>query len=201
MFNPDRHFRKKIGVFGSRQLISHGILKNPFKDTDFVLHLSLDEVNILKNNMEKLHKSIGSTRITLQHAIYQAQKHGQHYNRENNTLIKCLLRKWSSCQITTGICSTLRFVSEIETGTQLLDLFAIEGKLCTITGYIRESIGASFIPRRFIVETEEKKIEVFILSWIFHQCVQDGDLVSVTGYASNHKLFVSEYRHGVFIHS
>ena len=183
-----------IGLFGSKKLG----FKN-CKDEDFIVY-GKENMILLHNRIDEFKRLAGLYNHTLAHATYQAETHGKFFDKGKNDLLLCLLSKWSTCAFTDTLTSTIRFVDDEEMTGEVLKHFFLNTDLdaeCTIQGVVSEADGASFMPRRFNLNTENGVVEVITPLWIFHQCVKENDLVRVTGCMIDGKLAVRGYNHGI----
>lgn len=186
-----------IGMFGSRRLSLAKVQLNQWKDTDFVVY-GRNYHDLLHARINEFHEMALTSPISEEHVEYQARTHGSHYDARYNTLEICLQNKWSSCMIKSGICSTIRFVDETILAPQMLPCRDAPGKVIDFSGRVQNAAGASFIPRCFTVLDGDKIIRVVTLAWIFHQCVKDGDIVSIRGILVEPDLVILDsYSHGI----
>jgi predicted nucleotidyltransferase len=186
--------RGDIGYFGSYRL-GH---KN-YKDIDFVLY-GKSAHDMLRNQINDFKSLTGAYNLTEEHALYQAETHGRFYSISTNSLVRCLLNKWSSCMIRQGVCSTVRFVDPDEPTDLLLEEAFTADKSCvqTIKGVVSDAAGTSWFPRTFTLQVKGiDPLTVIVPLWIYHQCVKDGDLVEITGIVTTNKLIVRDYDHGI----
>lgn len=183
-----------IGLFGSKRLG----FKN-CKDEDFIIY-GKENMKLLHDNIDRFKKMAKMYNHTLTHATYQAKTHGKYFDPEKNNLLLCLLRKWSTCAFTDELTSTIRFVDESEETGLILKKYFYNRDLSdavTVKGVVSNADGTSFMPRRFNLNTDSGVIEVITPLWIFHQCVEENDLVEVTGCMVDGKLIVRGYNHGI----
>lgn len=185
-----------IGLFGSKRL---GFPN--YRDEDFVIY-GKKNMCILHENIFAFKESVGLYNQTYMHAKHQADVHGKYYDRHVNSLILCLIRKWSTCAFSPEQATTIRFVPEtVITGNILKKHFfkLPMDEICTIRGVVTDDEGTSFMPRFFKIRTNFGIFTVITPLWIFHQCVRKNDLVEVTGVVSGDKLLVWRYSHGIKI--
>lgn len=184
--------KEEIGYFGSRRLG----LSQP-KDVDFILY-GMRAYECLRQNMDFFKELSNTYNFDKEHAEYQASKHGAYYAPFANSLINCLMNKWSSCMFRKGLCSTLRFVNpSLLTFNKIQTIFEAEGEIVTINGIVVDDTGTSFMPREFRLKVGQKVYDVMTCAWIFHQCVKMYDSVQVTGIFINQQIIVRDYCHGI----
>jgi hypothetical protein len=184
--------KEDIGYFGSFRL---GF--NNYKDIDFIVY-GRHSLKILKNYIHEFKRNLSLYNITEQHITYQANSHGKHYSIGPEQLKHALRKKWTSCMIEEGICSTIRFVdSERETGRLLTQIFEIEGTDVMVTGIVKDADSTSYYPRQFTLQTNTEQVNVIVPLWIYHQCVRDGDYIHVLGIKNGNQLIVRDYTHGI----
>ncbi|HUD02092.1 MAG TPA: hypothetical protein VMR37_07170 [Rhabdochlamydiaceae bacterium] len=186
--------KAEIGYFGSKRL------KLPkYKDIDFIVY-GQRAFNLLRNKID-LFKHLSNTHnFTLDHAKYQALKHGAFYSPSSNTLTKCLMNKWSSCMVAEKLCSTIRFVDPIDLTCDKLEmLFELEDDEIEIEGIVTNDTKTSFMPREFSLYSNGTTYDVLTAGWIFHQCVKLGQSVRATGILKNDQLIIRNYSHGIRI--
>lgn len=185
---------ENIGLFGSKRLK----FKN-CKDEDFIVY-GRENLNLLYENINRFKESVGLYNHTLMHAEYQAKTHGKYFNSRNNHLLFCLLNKWSTCAFSERYTTTIRFVDDSIFSGEILRKYLYQRKFDTsktLVGFVSSAIDTSFMPRMFYLNTSKKKIKVITPLWIFHQCVKDNDLVSVTGTMIDDALVLRSYEHGI----
>ena len=190
----------RVGNFGSRRLSEAGFAFQP-KDTDFVVY-GLDACLWLRSRMASFHELAGTSPISRDHIESQVRRHARPYDPTRNTFHEMLSRKWSSCQIADGLCSTLRFVAlaaELDHGLSVADCLNARGKPIEVEGVVCHSLGMSFVPRRFELECADGVREVVTAGWIFHQAVRDGDRVVVLGISTGRRVVLNRYEHGIRI--
>lgn len=183
-----------LGVFGSWRL---GF--ETCKDVDFIVYGRANQ-ELLQASMETFKARLGLTNHPLNHARYQAEVHGARYDPACNDLLLCLLNKWSTCGFTDQLTTTLRFVDpEARSGALLEELLAGEEgtERFRFTGVVSRAEGACYLPRTFTVSAGAVRYEVFSPLWIFHQCVKNNDLVTVTGCRRGHRIILRRYDHGL----
>lgn len=185
---------ENIGLFGSKRL---GFTN--CKDEDFIVY-GKDNMRLLYSRIDDFKRLAGLFNHTLAHAKYQEETHGKYFDKEKNDLLLCLLNKWSTCAFTDTLTSTIRFVDEDDMTGEIFKQFFFDTNFdneYTVQGFVSEAEGTSFMPRRFNLNTVNGIIEVISPLWIFHQCVKENDLVSVTGCMIDGKLIVRGYNHGI----
>lgn len=162
-----------IGIIGS-YLIGFGIEK----DVDFVVY-GKENCKKLKQNMDKIKKSLNATSISESHIDYQIKKHGKDFAKLN-TFNKLLCNKWSSIQIKDGLLSTVRFVYKPE---EIPENFWERKKIrdVEITAVVTDDLGSNFCPRSFQLEVDGQKYTVATYFWIYQSCARNGMKVAIKG--------------------
>ena len=187
---------RDIGLFGSKRL---GFPN--YRDEDFVVY-GEKNMRFLHDNISVFKESVGLYNQTYMHAKHQADVHGRYYDRHVNSLIMCLIRKWSTCAFSPEHATTIRFVPETVTTGNILKKYFLKlpkDEIHTIRGVVIDDEGTSFMPRVFKMRTNDRILTVITPLWIFHQCVRKNDLVEITGVVSGDKLLVWRYNHGIKI--
>ena len=185
---------KDIGLFGSKRLDFPNC-----KDYDFIIY-ERKNMELLKNNIESFKTSTGLFNHTIAHAMYQAETHGKYFKSSKQDLLLALLNKWSTCSFNSTQTTTIRFVDPTDNSGDLLKSILYNKNLdneITLSGIVKNAEDTSFMPRRFTLISDEKRYEVIIPLWLYHQCVKNNDYIDVTGCLQDNMIVVRRYSDGI----
>ena len=144
------------------------------KDVDFCIY-GKDNLHKYYENVEYIKKKLNVTSITLEHIMYQYNKHKVKFN-EKLDLKEIISRNWSGIELNNGVLSTPRF---IEKNSQNIPFKNGLDKLIKVK--VLEGFYSVMLPRVAIVEYEGEKYKVYSTLWKFQSFAHRGDILEIYG--------------------
>lgn len=171
-----------VGVFGSAMFGLHLTPEGGVrKDIDFVIQ-GVDNIEILREHLPKIREELGFTGITTGRQLLQYARYQRLFRNENNSIGTIIARRWTGLQLSERVMTTIRLRDPgLTTPIELVTAPAENLHDTVVSGRVVDADGSNFFPRRFVLVTDQGRVDIYILWWKFSTPVLDGDTVTVCG--------------------